>query len=182
MAWITAQQAADEFGLHINSVYRVCRRLPITAKRKRGGRREVLRQVFAKHTVSLTPNRPEPNTQTPPTDAPTGPQTAPDPDPYDQMAAGELLHEIRSRIADKDAEIARLIDRVNRLEEINLEKDRIIGTMALSQGTPRKNLTVFEEAHVEDEPPAPDPRPADPQAEPRADLVAWLKAVRAAQA
>ena len=179
MAWITAQQAADEFGLHINSVYRVCRRLPITAKRKRGGRREVLRQVFAKHTVSLTPNRHEPNTQTPPPEAARGRQTAPDPDPYDHMAADELLREIRARIADKDAEIARLIDRVNRLEEINLEKDRIIATMALGQGTPRKNLAVFEAAHVEDEAPAPDPQA---EGEPRADLVAWLKAVKAAQA
>ena len=186
MEWMDAKQAAEHFGMHIGSIYRHASKLTPKDKRTVKGKSEYRKHALELLTANSTYNTREKGAKRVrkgekkaakwPQDAVQGEQRA---DAYEAMPVDALMAEIRARISDKDAEIARLIDQVNRLQDINIEQGKIIGRMALEmgQGKPTQMHYVTTE-DLEPEPEATEP----PKESPRADLVGWLKAMKAADA
>jgi hypothetical protein len=161
MEWLKAAEAAERYKLHKVSVYRLMRRLKDTEHVISLEGSRVISQGYMKATYGLQKGQRQ--------NLATGHQTRSkqaEADPYDAMPVPDLVAEIRARIADKDAEIARLIDQVNHLQNINLEQGKIIGRMALElgQGAPAPTRYVTDVTPEQAEPfeePKPEPKSKD---------------------
>jgi hypothetical protein len=178
MEWVTVDEAARITGMHKVSIYRMAARLEGTKHTRKEGRRRLFDRQYLE-------------AQRGPLQTPTDPQRPPNPAagstyPLDYVVRLEarmdaLDAERREDRERMDAERMRWHNTLNQLSDTIRELEaRTSDLVALNarfqlQRPKPQEAPVYVEELPQERAPEPEPEPAE--GEPRADLVAWLRAV-----